>query len=133
MRPTFRDLKAHGYFSGVDFGQVFREPRPEIPKESSEKVIFSSPVEKRMFFGNFKPRLLVLFRRNSQLWLAYKYLQSSITKREVSLSAKDFAEKLSQDDFVVKCLDVKYFFKAPDMAAIWCEEINESIRQHFNL
>ena len=62
-----------------------------MPKESDEKMIFRSAVEKRMFFGNYKPRMLVLFRRNSQLWLAYKSVQSSITKREISLSAKDYA------------------------------------------
>jgi|JI6StandDraft_1071083.scaffolds.fasta_scaffold26363_2 hypothetical protein len=74
-----------------------------------------------MFFGNYKPRLLVLFRRNSQLWIAYKYVQSSITKREVSLCPKDYAEKINQDEFVVKCLENKYHFKAPQMAASWTE------------
>lgn len=68
-------------------------------------------VLKRMFFGNYKPRLLVLSLNNDRLMLAYKYVDTFVTKRALSLGVRDYAETENDSDFMVRSEDTKYFFK----------------------
>lgn len=49
--------------------------------------------------------------KNKSLVLSYKYVGTGITKRDILLEVKDFAEKVNDDEFIVKCRDDKYHFK----------------------
>lgn len=69
-RPTTTQLKKSKLFGGIDFDNVFNMPAPiggeeltSASEENSEKTggyLFECDLEKRMFFGNYKPRILTI-------------------------------------------------------------------------
>lgn len=44
--------------------------------------MFEMEVEKRMFFGNYKPRILTISKVGPQLMMAYRYVVSREVKNE---------------------------------------------------
>ena len=39
-------------------------------------------LEKQMFFGNYKPRILKMYDRESKLFMSYWYLDKNVPKNE---------------------------------------------------
>jgi hypothetical protein len=44
--------------------------------------LFEKALEKKMFFGNFKPRYLTISKVGSRLMMAYRYIPSKAIKNE---------------------------------------------------
>lgn len=45
-----------------------------------------------MFFGNYKPRLLAIFRQNNRLFMAYKYPDTKKVKNAFEINMNDYAK-----------------------------------------
>ncbi len=92
-------LKNYYYFKKIKFYTIFDSTAPiqidevkvnpvnllgDSPKKNSQdEELFSAVLEKKMFFGNYKPRILSLYRKRGKLYFAYKYVETKITKNEV--------------------------------------------------
>lgn len=63
--------------------------------------MFELVVEKKMFFGNFKPRLLTIEARGSTLTMAYRYLDNKEPKKQLVLNFNDYALPSKGDEFEV--------------------------------
>lgn len=95
-RPSSLELKKHPYFKGVDFDNIFKQVSPlnkdvllkmcnqgsDLSTNSStdKSVEFVISLEKRMFFGNYKPRVLKMYRRGEGLYMSYWYLDGKAPK-----------------------------------------------------
>ena len=52
-------------------------------KKNQNEELFCAILEKKMFFGNYKPRILSIYRKRGTLFFAYKYVDTKIVKNEV--------------------------------------------------
>jgi len=99
-RPSAELLKNYAYFKKTKFSTIFDSCGPihveEIKinpasmlvsssptKKNHNEDLFSSVLEKKMFFGNYKPRILAIYRKRGCLYFAYKYVDTKQTKNEV--------------------------------------------------
>jgi hypothetical protein len=83
-RASAKMLKMCSLFKGVNFKQIFQMEPPLTKQEltkGSGAYLLEQPVDKRMFFGNFKPRLLTMSKSEHGLMMAYRYPQSKVAKR----------------------------------------------------
>ena len=55
------------------------QPEPSPPKKAGSFQLEIS-LEKRMFFGNYKPRLLTIEKVGTRLLMAYRYIPSRKVK-----------------------------------------------------
>lgn len=51
-----------------------------------------------MFFGNYKPRILAIYRKRGSLYFAYKYVDTKLIKNEVELNMNDYSQKISKNE-----------------------------------
>jgi hypothetical protein len=88
-----------------------------------------------MFFGNYKPRILALYRKRGSLYFAYKYVDTKITKNEVELNMNDYCQKAAKNELEIKSDDKSYVFKCQSSQNVdkIIEEVNHIIREHFKL
>jgi hypothetical protein len=49
-------------------------------------------LEKKMFFGNYKPRILKVYKRRDGLFMSYWCLGADSPKNEFELQMNDYAE-----------------------------------------
>lgn len=91
-------------------------------------------VEKRMLFGNFKPRLLTVMREKG-LRMAYRYAQSRQVKREWAVGANDYACLKAGREFEAVSQGNTFVFRAnsEQAAAGAIESINRMIRATYKL
>ena len=71
-----------------------------------------------MFFGNYKPRILALYRKRGKLYFAYKYVDTKITKSEVELNMNDYCQKISSIEMEIKSEDKQYVFRCQGIQSI---------------
>jgi hypothetical protein len=91
-------------------------------------------VEKKMFFGNYKPRVLRMYLRGEGYFMSYGYVGSVVPKNEFELQIDDYAIDISETEFEMHNSDMKYTFKVSKSGAKnVTEKINGLIRHHFNL
>lgn len=64
-----------------------------------------------MFFGNYKPRILKVYRKGEGLYMSYWYIDGKTPKNEFQLMINDYAQVLNKTEFDVCNKDVKYTFK----------------------
>ena len=74
-------------------------------------------LEKRMFFGNFKPRLLAMSIKEGSLFMAYKYVDTKAVKNEFQLSMNDYAQTTSKNEFEVVNDESRYNFKVSNRSS----------------
>ncbi len=88
-----------------------------------------------MFFGNFKPRLLTIEARGSNLIMAYRYLANKEPKKQFALHFNDYALPSKSDEFEIVTGKEKYVFRVlkGQSANEVAELINSIIRKNFNL
>ena len=69
----------------------------ESPSKKIGKFLFERVLEKRMFFGNYKPRYLTIEKVGGRLMMAYRYIPSKKVKNEFELTfdMEDFLEELA--------------------------------------
>lgn len=69
----------------------------ELPhhKDQRSGLLLELAVEKRMFFGNFKSRLLTIASDSQGLQMAYRYIDTRKIKREFKLGLNDYAAALN--------------------------------------
>ena len=88
-RPSIEVIKKHGYFKNVEFENLWKESPPVTEKDLRLTEIEIKPVkkfkmevvlEKQMFFGNYKPRILKMYDRESKLYMSYWYLDKNVPK-----------------------------------------------------
>jgi hypothetical protein len=139
-------LKKYSYFKQIKFYTIFDSTGPiqieEIKvnavnllgnspkKNNQDEELFSAVLEKKMFFGNFKPRILALYRKRGKLYFAYKYVDTKITKNEVEINMNDYCQKISTDQMEIKSDDKQYVFRCQGIQSIdkIVEEVNAIIR-----
>lgn len=90
-------------------------------------------VEKKMFFGNYKPRILKVYKRGESLYMSYWYIDAKVPKNEFELMINDYAQSISKTEFDVCNRDVKYTFKVGKQNHVEgvVNEINALIRKHY--
>jgi hypothetical protein len=82
-----------------------------LKDEENGQFLFEVPLEKKMFFGNFKLRLLTISNINGRLFMSYRYLPSKKIKREFELSLNDYAQTSKEEQFEVITSEKKYCFR----------------------
>ena len=101
-RATAKELKKCALFKDIDFKEVFDLPPPipvllktrssELSESSSDNFMYEVEVEKKMFFGNFKPRLVTIESLGGRLTMAYRYLPTRKVRNEFELNLNDYAQ-----------------------------------------
>ena len=86
----------------MNFQTIFSIPPPITKEELSSQgeqsptkkvgsFLFERALEKRMFFGNYKPRYLTIEKVGTRLLMAYRYIPSKKVKNEFELNMNDYA------------------------------------------
>ena len=63
----------------------------QSPKKKVGKFLFEKALEKKMFFGNYKPRYLTIEKIEGSVIMAYRYIPSKKIKNEFELNLNDYA------------------------------------------
>jgi 2-hydroxy-3-keto-5-methylthiopentenyl-1-phosphate phosphatase len=53
-------------------------------------------LQKKMFFGNYKTRVLKMYRRTNSLFMSYWYLGAKEPKNEFELQMNDYAQPVGK-------------------------------------
>jgi hypothetical protein len=147
QRPSAQQLKKFKLFEGVDFAQIFSQAPPISEQELAGRLregssprrggafLFERALEKRMFFGNYKPRLLTVEEVGGRLLMAYRYIPSKRVKHEFELNLNDYAVPLKNNEFEVVTTDKRYRFRVGKQQSTeaMVEEINAVIRSRYAL
>ena len=112
-----------------------KKKEDESPKKKQGSFLFERSLEKRMFFGNYKPRCLTIEKVERQLIMAYRYMPSKKVKNEFELNLNDYAAVLKNNEFEVVTNDKHYIFRVgksenPEKVV---NEINAVIRNSYAL
>ena len=79
-----------------------------------------------MFFGNFKPRVLKLQKKQGGLFMSYWYVNGAVAKNEFELVLGDRVESKGKGVFEVSNKEEKYVFKVEK------EEEGENLVERLN-
>ena len=91
-------------FKNFNFKDLTKNEPPLSQQEISNtnftsEFAFEMIVEKRMTFGNFKPRLLTISSQDQNLIMAYRYHPSREIKRSLALDLNDYAQVKKDREF----------------------------------
>lgn len=75
---------------------VLRSSEKQASSNSGSKLLFELGVEKKMFFGNFKPRILKMSVRQESLFMGYWYTDGKTPKNEFEIVLGDCAVGLNK-------------------------------------
>lgn len=143
QRANSKMLKMCSLFKDINFKEIFtieppifkEELKSQQEQEKEGEFLFEVPLEKKMFFGNFKPRLLTITKADGRLFMAYRYLPTKKIKNEFELNLNDYAQPLKGNEFEVVTGDKRYCFrggKGQEVNEI-VEKINSIIKKGYKL
>ena len=145
-RPTAAELKKIKFFEQVNFKYIFNEEAPiskeELTMENQEAreekpgvFLFEKVLEKKMFFGNYKPRCLTISKSGDRLVMAYRYVPTRKVKNQFQLNLNDYAAVIKENEFEVVTTDKRYQFRLQknESSAQVVEQINNLIRKGYSL